>query len=89
VHITFYGWRRVRKPEFRRDLLALIGAGTPVDMTEISMKAAQHIARSFTAATLCQHWGKKVTFTNEELTEFCNKNLALLDHYWQRALERK
>lgn len=89
MRITVRGWIQVHRKSFRRDLLALIGAGTPAEFTELAAKHAQMMARSFTAATLCTPPGQKASFTTEELTAFCNSHLRLLDKYWNRALEKK
>jgi len=89
MHITFRGWIAVHRENFRRDLLALIGAGTPAEFSELAAKHAQHMARAFTAATLCTPPGTKARFTTEELSVFCNSHLKLLDRYWNRALSRR
>jgi len=88
MNITFYGWRMARKPEFRRDLMAVWGAGTPAIPSQEAMGAAVIILRSVTAATLCQKKGKKFFCTDAEMTEFCNKNTAYLDKIWSAALSK-
>ena len=89
LSITWFGWRQARKPEFRRDLLSLWGAGTPATPSQEALGAAVLLLRTITAATLCQKKGKKFSCTDAEMTEFCNKNSYYLDRLWSKALAKK
>jgi hypothetical protein len=89
LSITFFGWRQTRTPAFRQILLNYVGAGTPATPSNDAMGAAVIMLRSLTAAALCQKKGQKFYCTDEEMTEFCNKNFRYLDKVWARALGRK
>ena len=88
MHVTFWGWRQTKKPTFRADLMNLIGAGTPGEISELALAHAQAMARTFTAMTLCRHRNRPVTFTTPQVEAFlrAGNNLALVDKIWNQAL---
>lgn len=88
MHATWHGWRQTKKSEFRRDLIALVGAGTPAEISDLAMAHAQAIARTFTAMTLCKHRNRPVTFSTPEVEAFLHApgNLVLVDKIWNKAL---
>jgi hypothetical protein len=89
MRATLYGWWQTRKPEFRRDLLLLIGASTPQKESDLALAHAQAIARTFTAMTLCRRRKQKMIFSTPEVETFLREagNLSWVDEIWNRALE--
>lgn len=90
MNATLYGFLQTGTRNFRRDLIAVIGAVTPQEQNELTLSRAQAAARTFTAMTLCRKWWGKMEFTTPEVEAFlrAGDNLAWVDRLWQRALNR-
>lgn len=88
IHATWWGWRQTKKREFRQDLLNLIGAGTPTEVSDLALAHAQAMCRTFTVLTLCRHRNRPVTFSTPEVEAFLRApgNLGLVDKIWNKAL---
>lgn len=86
---TLHGWLQIRRSEFRKDLLALIGASTPGAISDIAMAHAQAIARTFTAMTMCKRRGRPLAFSTAEVDAYLRRgnNLARIDRIWNQVLE--
>ncbi len=85
---TIYGWFLIRRPEFRRDLLAVIGAATPQEISNLALSHAQAVARTFTTITLCRRWRRPVQINTPDVEAFLHRgnNLRMVDSIWQRTL---
>jgi hypothetical protein len=95
LSITWHGWKQARTPEFRRDCIATIGSGTPAAPSTEAYAAAILMLRSWTAATLTQKKGQKLSLSctkegnSPELDTFINSHTVYIDKIWSNALGRK